>query len=190
VTKLAASGLVSLLLTGCPDSNPPAATPAPQGNSPPAKIDVPPPPPPPPPRPKEGWGAVNVGSSFETITKTHYENGLPDSERKTVQTVTGFDADGVRVQIVYSGEGVDDPPRDEKYTFKSMAKDPDAKKPETTKETLTVGGKSYECDVTTETTELGTKKTWATSALPVPVKIEVKGEGVLSVSELVKVDLK
>lgn len=187
---LAASGLV--FTSGCPDSKTAATVPLPApGPSTPARVDAPPAPPPPPARPKEGWGAVAVGSSFETVTRSHFENGaLPDSEKRTVQTVVGFDPDGVRVKLVdYAGD-TPEPEAEQKYTFKSAEKDPDAKKPETAVETLTVAGKSYECEVTTEVEGDSTTKTWRTRSLPVPVKREIKGGGLQSTSELIKVDLK
>ncbi len=135
---------------------------------------------------------MQVGSSFETITKVKFENPeLPSGEKRTIQTVVGFDPDGVRVKTAAWING--EPERDQepdKFLFKALAEDPAAKKPETTKETLAVQGKSYECEVTTEIQGDTTTKTWRSKALPVPVKRVVEGPGSQSVSELVKVDLK
>ncbi|MEZ0230495.1 MAG: hypothetical protein ACAI25_17870 [Planctomycetota bacterium] len=187
---MAVSGLA--LLAGCPDSPNAATTPAPPPGTTPARPDAPPPPPPPPPRPTEGWGAVGVGSSFETVTRIKYDNPeLPGGERTTIQTVVGFDPDGVRVKTVTRFNGEPEPESEPaKFAFKALAADPEAKKPETTKETLVVQGKSYECEVTTEKQGDSTVRTWRTKSLPVPVKMVSEGDGLQSTAELVKVDLK
>jgi hypothetical protein len=172
--------LGTLLLVGCPDA---AKTPVTEGSTPP--------PPPvvdkPPPAPREGWGALGTGSSFEIVTKGHV--GDMDYERTSVQTVIGVDPDGVRVKIESSGGGATDPATETKYLFKQDEKDPDAKKPETVHETVTVKAGTFECDRTTETQGEVTTKTWRTKAFPVPVKVEVSGN-VPSVSELTRADVK
>jgi hypothetical protein len=171
------------LLVGCPDAAK-TVSPSPAGAStPPPVVDKPPAP-----APREGWGVLGVGSSFETVMKGHL--GDTDFERTTVQTVVGVDPDGVRVKTELSGGGVDDPPPEPtKYLFKQDEKDPDARKPETVHETVTVKAGTFECDRTTETQDGVTTKTWRTKEFPVPVKIEVTG-GVSSVTELVRADVK
>ncbi len=185
--------LLGLLLVGCPESgstnpnpggatNPPPAVPAPVPSLPP---------PPPPARPKEGWGLVGVGSSFETVTRTHYESGaLPDWERTAVETVLGLEPDGVRVSVETRQADAPVSAQEITHRFKSDAKDPDAKKPEPTHETVTVKAGTFECDVTTETTLEATTRTWRTKSLPVAVKAETKGDGYTSTAELIRADVK
>jgi hypothetical protein len=185
--------LVGLLLVGCPDSG--STNPSPGGGTNPPPVAPPPvpsvpPPPPPPPRPKEGWGLVGVGSSFETVTRTHFENGLPDIEKTTVQTVVGMDAEGVSLHVESRQAGVPLESQDPKASWKSLAGDPNAKKPETAHESVTVKAGTFECEVTAEKVADGTLKTWLTKSLPVPVKTEMKSEGVTSTSELIRADVK
>jgi hypothetical protein len=183
--------LLAFLFVGCPDSSS-STNPSPGGATQPPPA-TPAPPPPPPARPKEGWGLVGVGSEFETVIRTHFENSaLQDIEKTTVQSVTGFDAEGVTLHVEsrQAGASLGGPGQDPKYPWKSFVTDPNAKKPEAAHESVTVKAGTFECDVTTETTSEGTVKTWRSRSLPVPVKTEVKGEGFTSTAELVRADVK
>jgi hypothetical protein len=179
--------LAVFLLAGCPDRQQPKAIATADGATQPLPIAPPPPPAPPP----EGWGLVGVGSTFETVFKTHLENGaIPDSERTAVQTVVAVEPDGVRIRTESSQGGVAEPPTETKQLFRADAKDVDAKPAATTHESVTVKAGTFECDLATETDGGSTTKTWRTKQFPVPVKTEVAGNGVLSTSELVRVELK
>jgi hypothetical protein len=190
-TAVAALGLGLALAAGCPDAS--SVTPNPAGNTtpPPVAPVTPPPPPAPPPRPKVGWGAVGVGSTFETVTRTHFENGaLPDSERTTIQTVVGFGPDSARVHSTTTEGGVVVSEDETPYPFANDAPDPDAKKPATTPESVTVKAGTFDCECTSETADDATTRTWRTKALPVPVKIEQKSPTLTSTAELVRAEVK